>query len=60
MYPLLTIDDINQRRREREVAAAQMRLARALRRQSTGSWGTGAVGRLRRRATAVPCPVVER
>lgn len=60
MYPLLTIDDINQRRREREVAAAQMRLARTLRRRPTGSWGTSAVGRLRRRATTLPCPVGER
>lgn len=55
MYPPLTIDDINQRRREREATAAQMRLARTLRRQPTSSWSTS--GRLRRRATAHRCPV---
>ena len=59
MYPLLTIDEINQRRREREAAAAQIRIARTLRRQTTGS-GRHAAHRFRRRPIAPPRPVGER
>ena len=59
MYQRLTTDDIDQRRRELEAAAAQMRLARTLRRRPTSSWSTSG-GRLRWRATTLPCPIGER
>lgn len=58
MYHPHTLDEINQRRREREVAAAQIRIARTLRRPTAA--GRRASHRFRRRPTAAPCLVGER
>ena len=60
MYQPATLADINQRRREREMAAARVRMARTIgRRRSTSDCG-GVRFRFRRRVGAAACQVDER